>query len=343
MRPLRVLVLMHEDNVPPDSVEGYSDREILEWKAEYDVLRTLRELGHEARPLGLSTDLGAVRAQIREWKPHIAFNLLEEFKGFAAYDQHVVSYLELLEQRYTGCNPRGLMLTHDKALSKKILSYHRIKVPRFVTFPKGRRLRRARGLRYPVLVKSLIQEGSYGISQASVVTNEEKLRERVAYLHEELDTHAIAEEYIEGRELYVAILGNRRPRTLPVLELRFDNLREGAPRIATSKVKWDWKYQEEHEIYVDVAKDLPPALERRIFRLSRRMFRLLSISGYGRIDFRLTDDGDVYVLEANPNADISEGEEMSAAFEAAGGTYPQLLERVMKLGLDYRTEWRMLE
>ena len=140
----RVLVLMHEDLVPPDSIEGMRDEEVgkAAWKTEFDVVATLREMRQEVRPLGVVSDLGRVRAAIDDFRPHVAFNLLEEFDGVAVYDQHIVSYLELVRQPYTGCNPRGLTLARDKALSKKILTYHRIPVPRFVVFPRGRRVRR---------------------------------------------------------------------------------------------------------------------------------------------------------------------------------------------------------
>ncbi len=338
MKKLRVLVLVHEDHVPPESLEGFSDKEVLEWKAEFDVVSTLREMGHEARPLGVQYELGKLRDAIVDWKPQVSFNLLEEFHGNSLYDQHVASYLELMRQAYTGCNPRGLMLTHDKALSKKILSYHRVRVPRFAVFPLGRRLRPPKRLRYPLFVKSLVEEGSYGISQASIVSNEEKLRERVEYLHEQLQTPAMAEEYIEGRELYVAVLGNRRLQVLPILELTFGNLPEGAPNIATSKVKWDWEYQKERQIDTQAAKDLTPALEQRIYRLSRRIYRLLNLSGYARIDLRLSPDGQVWVLEANANPDLAYGEELSCATEAAGMKYDALLQKIMNLGLRYRRD-----
>jgi D-alanine-D-alanine ligase len=341
MRKLRVLVLVHEDHVPPESLDGYTEKEILEWKTEYDVVTTLREMGHEAEPLGVRSDLGVIREKIVEWKPHIAFNLLEEFHGVAVYDQHVISYLELMRQHYTGCNPRGLMLAHDKALSKKILSYHRIRVPRFSVFPMGKAFKPPKSSRFPLFVKSVVEEGSYGISQASIVHNEQKLQERVEYLQQQLATNAIAEEYIEGRELYVAILGNRRLRTFPILELVFEKMPEGAPRIATSKVKWDWAYQKKRGIKLVVVKDLGPEMERKIFRLCKRIYRTLSLSGYARIDLRLTESGDLYVLEANPNADVGYGEEMSEATEAVGWGYADLLQRILNLGLRYQAEWRL--
>lgn len=341
MKSKRIQVLMHEDLVPPASIEGYSDREIVRWKTEFDVVSTLRGLGHDVRPLGVQTDLGLLRDSILDFKPHITFNLLEEFHWVPTYDQHVTSYLELMRQHYTGCNPRGLMLAHDKALSKKILSYHRVRVPEFTVFPRGRRIRSSKHLRYPLFVKSLTQEGSYGISQASIVTNEQKLRERVEYLHDHLCTSAIAEQYIEGRELYVSVAGNYRLVTFPVLELVFGSLANSGAPIATTKVKWDWAYQNKHGIGIGRAEDLPAEVHQRLARQGKRIYRLLSLSGYARIDFRLTGDGQLYCLEANPNPDLAYGEEFSESAEAGGIEYPALLERIIRMGLGYQAEWRL--
>ena len=169
MKKLRVMVLVAEDHVPPESLEGYSDAEIDEWKAEYDVVTTLREMGHDARPVGVYDDLSPIREMILTWKPDIAFMLLEEFHGVVTYDHAVISYLELMQQPYTGCNPRGLLLTKDKAISKKILSYHRIPTPKFAVFPKGHKVRRPQRLKFPLFVKSAIEDASLGISQASIV------------------------------------------------------------------------------------------------------------------------------------------------------------------------------
>lgn len=341
MKKLKVLVLVHEDLVPPDSMKGYTDKEIIEWKTEYDVVSTLKDIGHEVRALGVHDDLGVIRDAIDEWEPDITFNLMEEFHGHSLFDYHVVSYLELKKQHYTGCNPRGLMLAHDKALSKKLLSFHRINVPGFTVIPIGRNPKVPSRLKFPIFVKSLYEDGSYGIAQASVVQNGEKFRERVSYLHEQLETPVIAEEYIEGRELYVSVIGNTRLQTFPVIELKFGGMSDDRPKIATSRVKWDWKYQEKHKIDTIVARDLSPELEERISRVCKRIYRTLSLTGYARIDLRLTDDNEIYVLEANPNPDIGYGEELSCATEAAGISYESLLQRVINLGLRYEPEMRL--
>src|SRR5262245_24788329 len=196
MKRLRILVLMHEDLVPPDPLNGQEVKGA-EWKTEYDVVSTLRKLGHEVRPLGVKSDLGVIRSAVEEWHPHIAFNLLEEFDGVAVYDQNVVSYLELLRTPYTGCNPRGLMLARDKVLAKKLFSFHRSPFPDFIVTPQGRKVKRPKWLSFPLIVKSVTEEASLGISQASIVEDDVKLKERVAFIHESVGTGALIEQYIE--------------------------------------------------------------------------------------------------------------------------------------------------
>lgn len=339
-KKMRVLVLMHEDLVPPDTIEGVSDKEMTPWKTEYDVVATLKDMGHQVLPLGVGSDLGVLRDAILEFKPRITFNLLEEFHGVAVYDHHVVSYLELMKRRYTGCNPRGLMLAHDKALSKKLLAFHRIPIPEFAVFPYGRRVRKTRRLQFPLLVKSLTEEGSVGIAQASLVEDEAQLRERVEFVHRSLGTDAIAERFIEGRELYVGVIGNRRLETFPVWELLFTKATGEKPIIATAKVKWDLDYQEKLGIVYQAAKPLPPGIGPKLARLCKRCYRVLELSGYARMDLRLSPDGRLYVLEANPNPQLSFGDEFAESAEAAGVSYERLLQRIINLGLSYRAQWQ---
>ena len=212
-KKFRIIVLVHQDLVPPDSLDGLSDKEKLEIKTEFDVTSTLKKMGHEVYPIGLYNQLNVIGDALMQHKPHIAFNLLEEFHGYPLYDQHVVSYLELMKQAYTGCNPRGLTLAHDKALTKMILAYHRLQVPNFAVFPMNRKVRRPKRLTFPILVKSISEEGSVGISQASVVHDDEKLKQRVEFIHRQNKTAAIAEQYIKGREIYVGVIGNQNIQT----------------------------------------------------------------------------------------------------------------------------------
>ena len=335
MKRLRVLVLVHEDLVPPDDPGGVAV-ETAEWKTEHDVVTALRKLGHDARPLGVRSDLGVIRKAVEEWRPHIAFNLLEEFDGLAVYDQNVVAYLELLRVPYTGCNPRGLILSRDKALTKKILVYHRVPCPDFVVFPRGRVTRRPPRLGFPLIVKPLSEDASLGIAQASVVEDDDHLRERVAFVHQRLATDAIAEHYVHGRELYVGVLGNHRLRVLPVWELMMDRLPDDSRPIATRRLKWSRSYQRKHGIRWGPAKALPAELEGRVQRLAKRTYRVLGLSGYARMDFRLDEGGRAYVLEGNPNPHIGHGEELAESAEKAGISYGALLQRILNLGLEWR-------
>ncbi|MGH6671761.1 MAG: D-alanine--D-alanine ligase family protein [Xanthobacteraceae bacterium] len=333
MKNLRVLVLVHPDLMPPESSKGYTEQEINEWKTEYDVVKTLRRAGHDVAPLGVHDELKPIRDQIESWKPDVVLTLLEQFHGEAIYDQNVASFLELMHVPYTGCNPRGLMLARGKDLSKTLVHYHRIPVPAFAVFPMRRKVRRPARLSLPLIVKSLSEDGSYGISQASVVDSDAKLAERVGFIHERVGTSAIAEQYIEGREIYVGVLGNERLRVLPVWELEFGNMAQGDWPIATEKVKHDPDYQERRGILHGPAKDLAPELAARIQRVAKRIYRTLALDGYARIDFRLAPDGTPYFLEANPNPEIAQSQEFATAAQHDGIAYPDLLQRILALGM----------
>lgn len=333
IKPLRILVLMHPSLVPPDSIKGHSVDEINVWKTEYDVVSTLRKLGHEVRPLGVQDELDPIRVTTEEWKPDVVFNLLEEFYGLSNFDQHVVSYLELLKLPYTGCNPRGLVLARSKALTKKIAQYHRVRVPMFMVASRGKKTKRPASLKFPLFVKSVSEESSLGIAQASVVDSDEKLTERVRFIHENLETDALVEQYVEGRELYVGVIGNERLKVLPVWELDFGKLPETGEPIATAQVKHNPEYQKKHGIDIRRAEDLDPAVERALQRTTRRVFRMLELDGYARVDYRLTAANEIYLLEANPNPEIAEKEEFASAAAASGLKYKPLLQRVVSLGL----------
>jgi D-alanine-D-alanine ligase len=335
---LRVLALVHRHLIPPDTIPEGTDIVSAPWRTEYDVITTLRALGHEVQALGVHDDLGELRRASSEWKPHIAFNLLEGFDDVTIFDQNVVSHLELLKLPYTGCNPRGLLIARDKSLSKKLLAYHRVPVPEFEVFRMGRPVRRPKRLAFPLIVKSLTQEASIGISQASVVDNDERLKERVAFIHDSIGTAAIVEQYIEGREIYVGILGNQSLQALPVWELFFTNMPADAKRIATDRVKWSVKYQKKYGIDSGPAKDLPEAVCERIQHVCRRAYRSLELSGYARIDLRLEESGNIWVLEANPNPQIAKGEDFAASAEKTGVSYDSLLQRILNLGLRWQPE-----
>ena len=336
---MRVLVLTHQTLDLPDSIDGMSAEEIAPWKTEYDVVTALRDLGHEVQTLGGTDELAAIRAHLLEWEPTIVFNLLEEFRGEGLYVPYVLGYLQLMRQPYTGCNPSGLLAADDKVLTKKILRYHRIPAPHFAVFPRGRVVRRPRHLSFPLMVKSNSEHGSVGIAQASVVSADEKLTERVQFIHKHLDTDAIAEEYIEGRELYIGVLGNRRLVTFPIWEMVFEKFPEGVPRIATQKVKWDLDYQDKMGITTRAATNLPDGVEDRIRKVCKRVYRILGLSGYARMDFRLTEEGRLYLLEPNPNPDLALDEDFAESAHAVGIPYEKLIQRIVNFGLRYHAGW----
>jgi D-alanine-D-alanine ligase len=340
MKSLRTLVVVHSSLLPPQSLEGYSAKEIDEWRTEYDVVSTLRASGHEVQTLGVLDSLTELRSALLDWKPEVVFNLLEEFNGIVTYDQHVVAFLELMRAPYTGCNPRGLLLSRDKVLCKQLLAFHRIPTPQFAVFRRGQRFVVPRRLHLPLFVKSATEDASLGIAQASVVDDIARLRERVQFMHEQIGSDALVEEYIEGRELYVGVLGNERLTRLPVWEMRFGSMPDTLAAIATRKVKWDRAYQKRYEITTRAAEELPPPLLQKLDRLSRRIFRALHLSGYARIDFRMREDGSIFVLEANANPNLTGEEDFAESARAAGIEYPVLLERIMALGRGYRAEWR---
>jgi len=339
MAKLTIQVLVRDGHVPPETLDGVSEKELDNWKAEFDVCETLRNLGHTVIPLGVYDDLAPIRKTLVEHKPDITFMMLEEFHGVAIYDFAVISYLELMQQPYTGCNPRGLLLSKDKALSKKILSYHRIPTPRFAVFPKGRTVHRPKRLTFPLFVKSVVEDASFGISQASIVHNDETLAERVRFIHEKTNDDAIAEQYIEGRELYVGVMGNTRLQTFPAWEMDFGKMPDDMAKIATRHVKWNHQYQEKHDITTHAATDLDEAMQTKIAKICKRVYRALNMSGYARMDLRLTDDGGIYVIESNANPNIEYGEDFAESAEVAGVTYEQLLQRILNLGLGYKPAW----
>jgi len=338
----RILVLVHETLVPPDTIQGYSEQEIDEWRTEYDVTTSLRKSGHEVRVLGMGDNLADLRTAITDWKPDIAFNLLEEFQGIVTYDQYVVAFLELMRQPYTGCNPRGMMISRDKALSKQILSYHRIPTPKFALLPRNRSYRVPPRLKFPLFVKSATEDASLGISQASIVHDGAKLRERVEFIHEQTHSDALVEEYIEGREIYIGVLGNERLTTFPLWELNFGTLPDVMAGIATRKVKWDRKYQQKHGIGTGPAENLPEGLRSRMARLARRIYRTLNLSGYARIDLRVTPEGQLFVLEANANPNLAQTEDFATSAQSSGVDYERTLERIMSCGLGYQAAWRQV-
>ena len=322
----RILLLVHKDLVPDQS--KVPDRYDCPWVTEYDVLKTLEELGYEVKVLGLIHDIQKLIEEINAFKPYCVFNLLEEFNFDTQSDYKVLALLDMLNIKYTGCNPKGLLLARDKAISKKILKHHRIGTPKFFTMKKKRKVKVPKTMNYPLIVKCLFEEASLGIAQASIVNSEEKLKERVEYIHSKLNEDAIVEEFIAGKEIYVGVLGNIKLSNLPLWELRFENVDEPEKEIYSEQAKWNKKYRKRKGIHSQVA-DLPKDVETKIIKAVKNTYRALNLTGYARIDLRLTDENKVYILEANPNPNIAMDDEFAESAKAVGIAYKDLIEKLI--------------
>ncbi|MBU1084393.1 MAG: hypothetical protein KKG84_04785, partial [Candidatus Omnitrophica bacterium] len=243
MKKIKVLVLFDSAGTPPADQNFSEAFKTEDWSTEASICRALEELGHEVQTLGIYDDVGLVLEKINENRPDVVFNLAEIFMGKAHLDKNIPALLELLDIPYTGCGPAGLMICNDKVITKKILKYHRIKIPGFNIFRKGKKIRLPKRLNFPIIVKPVREEASTGISQASFVDNEKDLAERVNFIHEKFNMDAMAEEYIDGRELYMSVMGRERLQTFPIREMKFLEVSDDEPKLATYKAKWDNKYR----------------------------------------------------------------------------------------------------
>lgn len=332
-KKLKVLALF--DAIGPTTIDQDLSAEMKteDWKTEANVLNALNALGYTAEHLAIFDNLDLLRQKLETFAPDVLFNLADQFKNNRGFDQNIVSLLEMQGVPFTGCGATGLVLCKHKGISKKILSYHRIYTPNFVVIPRGQRIGRPRQLKFPLLVKPVKEEASYGIAQASFVENDEQFRERVAFIHEKYDGDVIAEEYIAGRELYVSLMGNLRLTVFPIRELVFREVPPDEPKIATYRAKWDEEYRKRWGLQNQFAEGLDPALVTQIEQTCKRIYRLLTIDGYARIDLRLTTDNKVYFIEANPNPILAEDEDFALSAGKAGLPYPQLIDRIVRHGL----------
>ena len=331
-RKLKVLALF--DAVAPTTIDQDLTAELKtdDWKTEANVLHALAELGYAAEYLAIFDDLDLIQQKSQQFQPDVIFNLADQFKNNRAFDQNIVAFLAMRGVAFTGCGSTGLTLCKHKAVSKKILGYHRIHTPEFVTIARGKRITRPKRLKFPILVKPLKEEASLGISQASFVETEEQFKERVQFIHEKFDNDVIAEEYIEGRELYVSVMGNHRLDVFPIRELVFREVPPDEPKIATYKAKWDEEYRKRWGLNNQHADGIDPAVVSSIQKTCKRIYHLLTIDGYARLDLRLTKDNKVYFIEANPNPTLAADEDFAQSALKAGLTYPQLIDRIIRLG-----------
>lgn len=331
-KKLRVLVLF--DAMEPTALDHDMSAQMKtdNRKTEANVLAALTALGHTADHLVIFDDLDLFRQKVEAFKPDVLFNLADQWKNNRGFDQNIVSFLEMQSIPFTGCGSAGLLLSKHKGISKKILHYHRIHVPNFVIIPRGKRMTRGR-LKFPILIKPLKEEASYGISQKSFVETDEQFRERVNFIHESWNGDVIAEEYIDGREFYVSIMGNLQLTVFPLRELVFREVPADQPKIATYAAKWDERYRKRWGLDNQFAENLDPVVVKKIEETCKRIYRLLTIDNYARIDLRLNAANDVYFIEANPNPILAADEDFALSAGKAGLPYPELIDRVLRLGM----------
>jgi len=329
-RKLHVTVLVDATEITKDNPNFEVRPEVP--TTEYHVITALRNLGHEVSVLGAVSDIGTIVKTLAERKPDLVFNLTEAFEGDRRLDKNIAALLEMVGVPFTGTGVAGLMLCRDKRLCKELLSLHKIRVPRFFSLPQDRKIRIAKTVRYPLVVKPALEDSSEGISNASLVSNVAELQERARFMHERWQQPAIAEEYIEGRELYVGILGNKRLSVLPPRECSFEFDGSAGPQLATYRVKWNEQYRKKWNIKF-VFAELDPATTRNVGHICKKVYRVLQLRDYGRIDLRLTHDNKVVILEANPNPDLAYGEEVAEAAEYSGLAYEELIDRILHLAL----------
>lgn len=328
---MKVLVLFDLGRAPaPD--EDFSP-EILQKKedkpTEADVLTCLQSLGHEVEALPVFSDVVSIIDKLKSFAPEVVFNLTESFHSNRAHEPNIPALLELMKARYTGARPDGLMLCKDKALAKKVLAYHRVRVPHFVISSESRPLKRLRRFRFPAFVKPVGEESSDGIAKASFAPSEEEALERARFIHEKFHCDALIEEYIEGRELYLSVMGNRKLTVFPPREIVFEQVPEDEPKFATFKAKWDDAYRKKWGIKNGPALELATGMEEKLARLARKVYRVLNIQGFGRIDVRLTPAGEIVTIEANPNPSLAREDDFAQAAGAAGVEYSVLIQKIL--------------
>ncbi len=324
---MRILVLFDTDAEPPVG-QDYTRQLEAGDEAEFDVARALQGLGHEVRLFGFRSDLDALVAGLRAEPADVVFNLTERFRDVSALDYGVAAVLEMLGLPYTGASASGLMLARNKALTKMVLAYQGLRIPNFFVCPCGQATQRPSDVRYPLIVKPLDEDASVGIAQRSVVRDDPSLAERVSFIHSRLNTAAIVEEFIAGRELYVGVIGNDPPRALPPIEMVFAQDSSEESRIATFKAKWSHKYRETHDIENRIATGLSKELRDRLAEVAVRTYQAAGLRDYGRIDVRVAHDDEIYIVEANPNPYLADGEDLAWAAEEGGELYPQLIHKI---------------
>jgi|SRR5207249_171892 len=327
---MKILVLFDVAR-PAESDEVFTVRSLKDEDkpTEADVLSCLKRLGHDVDTLAVFDNVTAIVDKLKAYTPDVVFNLSESFYHDRSHEPNIPALLELMNVAYTGAGPEALLLCKDKVLSKKVLAYHKVRSPHFVVSHRAHPLRRLRRFIYPAFVKPVCEESSDGISRASFARDEVEAVERARFIHQKFGCDALIEEYIEGRELYISVIGNHRLRVFPPREIFFSQVPEDIPKFATFHAKWNRAYRKKWGISNGAAKELPEGVEDDLARLGRKVYRVLKIRGFGRIDVRLTPQGEIFVIEANPNPSLAEDEDFAQSACNAGIGYDALIQEIL--------------
>jgi D-alanine-D-alanine ligase len=297
-----------------------------------EIFEALEKLGHEPSYFELDGRPTSLHSLSR-CDADLIFNLTESFDGDDTKEMNVVAYVDLLGLRYTGAGPHSIFLCQDKAIAKKIFAFHGIKTPFFATSYRGR-TEHAHDIAFPLIVKPSWEDGSIGIDEGAVVKNVKEMMERIQYIQDEFDSPALIEEYIEGREIYAGILGSyEHTQVLPLVELDLSRLPEGTPKIATYDVKFEKNTEAYKLTKSQVAENLDEETTKRLSDTALAAYRALKLRDYGRIDMRLAPNGDVYVIEANPNPWLASRQEFAMAAKASGRSYTELIGEIVDLAM----------
>lgn len=329
---LDVLLVCDTPYFTPRGYDFSNEFKELDWETERDIYRALKQNGHKVTLLGVYDDIGILLEEIKENRPDVIFNLTEVFRDKVYLEKNMAWLIEMLGIPYTGASPTAILICNNKALTKEMLNFHQIKVPGFGIFYRNyRRSIPLNYFRFPVIAKPLCEEASRGISRASVVDDRGLLAERIKFIHQKMNMDAIIEEYIEGRELYVSVIGNKKIRILPAREMRFTKISNGKHRLATYRAKWDSNYRRKWGIRNSFARGLPEELNKKIENTCKRAYRALNMQSYVRFDLRISPDLEVYIIEANANPCLARYDEVGASAEKAGISYNKLIQNLISL------------
>ncbi|PIR21019.1 MAG: hypothetical protein COV45_02495 [Deltaproteobacteria bacterium CG11_big_fil_rev_8_21_14_0_20_47_16] len=334
MKPLNIMVLFDTAGTPPENQDFTEELKTEEWATEANVINALKNLGHTVSIVGAYDDINVIIHGIRKYKPDLVFNLMEHFNGRSEYDRNIPALLELMGVRYTGANPTTFMMCGNKSLAKQLLVHHHVRTPHFFLARYKKAFSRPKHLQFPLLVKPVRTDASYGISQASFVENDEEMQTRIQFVHDTFNQGALVEEYATGRELYVSILGQKKLLVMPVRELCFEEVPEGEPKIATYRAKWDEDYRKKWGIKNRFANPIAAEAMDKIIKTCKRAYQVLQIQSYARIDLRLTPENEVIILEVNPNPFLADGEDFAESAKKSGMSYEDLIQKIANIGMN---------